>query len=403
MRKLYIIFASLCSLVAFVACEKNQPLDPDGEGWGDQEEIYIPGGNGAIFFDVRSKTKGVLLNTFPTGEPFNVLGYRYNGDWDVVKQGESSQVSTVTYTDAEGNIATQPKGVFYDSDTNTSGVQEVGWVETAYVYSPLKQWVPSLVYSFFAWYPADCATVNGPGVDGDPYLTYDLPLPTEGAANDVSAATARGNMVDLLSACKINHRKVDGMSVPLQMTHRLSALEMKASSLVSAKDLREVYGTLYTEWSSLADDAPVTLNITGFALNFNKIATKVKIPLNTRSSSFDYSVLSWKENVKFFNNYSVGEEGHNVSSAAQTFIKSDDILILIPQTESITASGTIGYTISCGGFTASFEDHAETMIPNLSPGGFYRLLFTISKSGLVVKVEKAPSWDSLVEVDHDFQ
>ena len=43
------------------------------------------------------------------------------------------------------------------------------------------------------------------------------------------------------------------------------------------------------------------------------------------------------------------------------------------------------------------------MIPNLSPGGFYRLLFTISKSGLVVKVEKAPSWDSLVEVDHDFQ
>ena len=401
MRKLYIIFASLCSLVAFVACEKNQPLDPDSEGWGDQEEIYIPGGNGAIFFDVRSKTKGVLLNTFPRAS-FNVLGYRYNGDWDIVKQGESSQVSTVTYTDAGGNITTQSKGVFYNNSTN-SGVQEVSWSGTAYEYPDPKQWVPSLVYSFFAWYPADCATVNGPGVDGDPYLTYDLPLPTEGAANDVSAATARGNMVDLLSACKINHRKVDGMSVPLQMTHRLSALEMKASSLVKAKDLREVYGASYPQWSSLADDAPVTLKITGFALNFNKIATKVKIPLNTRSSSFDYSVLSWKENVKFFNNYSVGNEGNNVSSAAQTFIKSEDILILIPQTESITASGTIGYTISCGGFTASFEDHAETMIPNLSPGGFYRLLFTISKSGLVVKVEKAPSWDSLVEVDHDFQ
>lgn len=422
MRKLYIILASLFYLVAFVACGNESHIDPDVNEWGDQEEIFIPGGNGAIFFDVNSKTKGTLLETFPTGEPFKVIGYRYNGEWDVVKQGESSQVSTVTYTSAEGNIVTEPKGVFYDNETevstetNLTGVQEVKWSGTSYGYTPLKQWVPSLVYSFFAWYPADRATVNGVSEHGDPYITYNLAMPSAGATDDESAGTARKAMVDLLSACKINHRKVDGMSVPLQMTHRLSALEMKVASLVKAKDLREVYGTatvdpekgttvpaVYPEWADLADNDPVELNITSFTLNFNKVASSVKIPLNTRSSSFDYSVLSWKENVMFFNDYSVGIEGNNVSSAAQTFIPSEDILILIPQNEPITATGTIKYTITCGGHSESFEQRATTHIPNLSPGGFYRLLFTISKSGLVVKVEKAPSWDSLEDIYHDFQ
>lgn len=405
MRKLYIILASLSSLVAFVACGNESHIDPDVNEWGDQEEIFIPGGNGAIFFDVNSKTKGTLLETFPTGEPFKVIGYRYNGEWDVVKQGESSQVSTVTYTNANGDIVTEPKGVFYDNETevstetNLTGVQEVTWSGTSYGYAPLKQWVPSLVYSFFAWYPANRATVNDASEHGDPYITYNLIMPSA----DVTDETARKVMVDLLSACKINHRKVDGMSVPLQMTHRLSALEMKVASLVKAKDLREVYGTQHPEWADLADNADVTLNITSFTLYFNKIATSVKIPLNTKSSSFGYSVLSWEENVKFFNNYAVGTEGENVSSAAQTFIKAEDVLILIPQTEQITALGTLCYNITCDGYTVSFEDDAKTFIPNLSPGGFYRLLFTISKSGLVVKVEKAPSWDSAVEIDHDFQ
>lgn len=415
MKKLFIILAGVVSLVALVGCENKPLVEPDVNEWGEQEEIFIPGGSGAIFFDVNAKTKGTLLNTFPVGESFNVIGYRYNGEWDVVKQGESSQVSSVTYTDAEGNITTQPKGVFYNSDTNTTGVQEVTWSGTSYGYTPLKQWVPSLIYSFFAWYPADRATINGAGVDGDPFITYNLHLPTAGATDDTSAGVARGEMVDLLSACKINHRKMDGMSVALQMTHRLSGLEMKATSLVKAKDLREVYGNetinpetgtnapaVHPEWATLADNDVVTLNITSFSLHFNKVASSVKIPLNTKNSSFDYSVLAWADDVMFFNNYAVGTEGENVGINAQTFNRKEDMLILIPQSEQITATGTLVYTIECGGYEFGFEEVASTFIPNLSPGGFYRLLFTISKSGLVVKAEKAPGWDVIVPVDHEF-
>lgn len=415
MRKLFIILAGVVSLATFVGCENEPLVDPEVNEWGEQEDIFIPGGNGAIFFDVKAKTKGTLLNTFPTGASFNVYGYRYNGDWNVVKNGESSQVSTVTYTNANNVIVTEPKGVFY-TDTN-KGVQKVTWDGTSYNYNPLKQWVPSLVYSFFAWYPADRATINGADEHGDPYITYNLTIPSADATDDTSAGVARDDMVDLLSACKINHRKMDGMSVPLQMTHRLSALEMRAMSLVKAKDLREVYGkstvndlgeivdAVHSEWADLADDAPVTVNITGFTLNFNKVATSVKIPLNTRSSSFGYSVLGWAENVKFFNNYNVGKKGNgnDIGTNAKTFIAQDDVLILIPQTDDITATGTLYYTITCGGHTFSFEDDASTFIPNLSPGGFYRLLFTISKSGLVVQVEQAPSWDILVNVEHEFQ
>lgn len=416
-RFIYILLIFSFSLVMSTGCENKSLFDKENGYWGEQEEIFIPGGNGAIYFDVGAKTKGTLLYEFPK-ESFNVLGYRYNGAWDVVKEGESSQVSTVTFTNGggKGNIVTEPKGVFYDnetevtSETNLTGVQKVTWDGTSYNYTPLKQWEPNLTYSFFAWYPADNEKIvaSGSDVDGDPYITYTLTLPT----SDTSAEAARKAMVDLMVACEIDYTKSKGISVPFMMNHRLSGLDMRATSLVDAKALRELYGTAttdpetgvttaakYPEWSEIEDNATVTLTITSFTLTFDEIASSVKIPLNTKSSSFDYSVQATTTDVKFFNAHSVNKD---IDGTVQSFIAEEDRLILIPQTEAIKATGTLTYTISCNGISPSFTETAETTIPNLSPGGYYSLLFTISKSGLVVKVQQASRWGGLVEIDHDF-
>lgn len=373
--------AFVFTLAALVGCERVEGgLEPDTNGW-EEQEIVIPT-DGYIFFNAGISTRATLLSSFPK-EDFGVIGYRYQGGWGAVK-AVASQNSTFTYADPNtGEYVDARRGVF--GPDATPGQITVGWNGSYYDYSPHKSWISSLNYAFFAWYPNNFVANDGnANYEGDPYIKYTLP-------------DSRSEMVDLMTACELNYTKSKGPAVPLQMGHRLSALDLRGTSLVTAASLADD-----VDFTGIDTDANVELEVTSLSVTLDKIATQATFSLNTVESGVTHCTPS-NYQKKTFDGF-VGESVRVQRSEIRSLVAIGDHLILIPQNESITATVTASYTISCDGKSKNYNDMVgQATISNLAEGSYHYLLITFSKSGIFVEENKGTSWEALVEVEHTFE
>lgn len=384
------VIASLCSCQNELELDNNTNID-----------IPIPS-EGYIFFSSGiTDTRGTATPAGPLAGDFNVLGYRYPATWEAIKP-QASQTLRISYSNNENNIldAAQTNvdnhvGVFGIDHAKTPnyataepGVQKVTYdsANGSFSYEPLQSWQKNLKYAFFAWYPTTLSISTN---EGSPYITYTLPEGVDRAA--------RKSMVDVLTGCRIDYTKRDGLTVPLKMKHRLAALDIKAKSLITGRALKDTYSG---EFGSVADDAEVVVDVTSLSLTLKGIHTSVNIPLDDTDDSQQMVATGSVLNKTY-----TGFDATNDVTAGDpvSLVGNDELLMLIPQDDDIEVSVNVSYTVECSGTSKAFTYSTDATINGLEGGVYHYLLLTFTKSGLFVQANKAVTWKDKTDVEHTFE
>ena len=307
------IFILLFLFVALFGCEQK-PITQGGENTGGEEDIFIPS-DSYIYFNVDPLTRGELIPSGTFLGDFNVLGYNYQGRW------EAAVTTASQTTPIKDNV---PMGVFYSSNISAKkGVQLVTYNETEkkheYTYEGSdksdvenqKEWDGALRYSFFAWHPTSLV-VNGGNVNyfGEPYISYSIENKT------------RAQMVDVITACKIDVTKFNGSSVNFNMEHRLAALDILANSIITMKSLKEAHPEINFANEGISDNARITIeNITALTLKLDTIKKDVSIPLNTYSATIPLTAKNELTDITY------GDSNVKVAVDAIVFLASSIFVI----------------------------------------------------------------------------
>ena len=373
---------------------------------GDEEiEIQIPQ-EGYIFFNasMQKNTRGTVIRR-ELHEDFSVLGYRYPSQWSS-EAPQARQDKKILYTDDSGQLTSNNyMGVFHPKgNDNPPSQQTITWKGTFHEYSPLQEWQKNLKYAFFAWYPSTLKANGGnDSYEGLPFITYNLPL---GTGRD-----ARMNMYDVLTANEVGYTKSNGLSVDLQMVHRLVALDIKAASLINAKALKDTYGDNKTTnyisaWdeSTLDNSEPVYLKVDDIKLTLNKIKTSARIELNP--TFVGKSLTATGELTPTYVDFAGADRiGYlTTEDDIHSLVGNDEKLILIPQEDPINVTIELDYHITCNGHTKDFDDVKVegVKINKLSENTYNYLLINFTKSGLFVKALSNDVWED-VNVKHEFE
>lgn len=385
---LFLVFA----LVALSACEKNTGIDDT-----TSVDVEIPK-HGYIFFNTERPTTRADLKQGKLTQNFNVIGYSYPAvnDWNTVKV-QASQSS---------------HGVF----SQTGASQLVTYADGVHSYDPLKPWSVTSKYAFFAWYPESLdfntgatkagennTTINVDPKDyeGNPYITYNLPTGTDKAAREL--------MYDVMTACELDYEKAEGINVPLTMKHRLAALDVLAISMITPKSLNEAWhtnadGTVENVYS---DGDVITVQVTEMSLTLESIKTSVKIPLNTDDTS--EQLVASGSATPTYTGFTLGTIPYytGADNDLVQLIGADEKLILIPQTEAISATISLKYQILCNGTPISKDgiveasDSETITINGLKEGVYHYMLVTFTKSGILLQAHADESWEEY-RVEHEF-
>jgi nucleoid DNA-binding protein len=174
----------------------------------------------------------------------------------------------------------------------------------------------------------------------------------------------------------------------------------------------------YTEFKNVSSDAAVTVDITNISLTLNGIKIKVKIPLNTEDATEKMEATVQTNKIYKDFHRVTGIKYYLVENADGTYtvldptslVGDEELLILIPQEEDITAAIEVKYTVNCGGISKSFsfntanqQTKVDITINGLESGYYHYLLLNITKSGLFVEAKKNTSWVNQEKVEHTFE
>lgn len=396
----YTLLITVSAIASLCSCQNELELDNN-----TNIDIPIPS-EGYIFFSSGiADTRGTATPAGPLAGDFNVLGYRYPATWEAIKP-QASQTLRISYSDNDNTLMDAAQtdvdnhvGVFGINHTSTPdygnakpGVQTVTYdsANGSFSYTPLQSWQKNLKYAFFAWYPTTLVA-NGGNIEyeGAPYITYKLP---EGENR-----AARQSMVDVLTGCRIDYTKRDGLTVPLKMKHRLAALDIKAKSLITGRALKDTYSG---DFGSVADDAEVVVDVTSLSLTLKGIHTSVNIPLDDTDDSQQMVATGSVLNKTY-----TGFDATNDVTAGDpvSLVGNDELLMLIPQDDDIEVSVNVSYTVECSGTSKAFTYSTDATINGLEGGVYHYLLLTFTKSGLFVQANKAVTWKDKTDVEHTFE
>lgn len=395
MREFFKILFFVILIVLLGACDERIDLN---------DTIVDVPKNGYIFFNTERATRAELEKD-KLLKSFNVIGYKYSssvqGGWTTVKV-QAKQNGDM------GVFASIPQMVVYNSDKKTHS------------YSNPKEWLPNTRYAFFAWYPtgsestdltidfnnatkdANDNPISSENVEGEPYITYTLPIGTD--------RDARKKMYDVMTACNLNYFKEMGVSVPLEMEHRLAALDIRGMSMINATALNEAW---WKESPKFDVNDEISVKVTSLSLSLDPIKASVKIPLNTVIDPYDEDIADQQMVAdgslsKEYTGFAGGTmKYYNAEDDIVDLAAADEKLILIPQHEPITATVEVWYEIYCNGKEitedklpkdddgkpqAQFYGEKTVTIDELNEGVYHYLLITFTKAGIFVKVAAEKTW-----------
>lgn len=352
MRRYY-IFALV--LFALAACSQGQMPN----GGNDDVIINLPESEyGYIFFDAETGTRGELIE--PADKKlrgdFGVIGYTYMADdW------------TIAEVQAKPNVFdTTPQLVSYDTS------------KSIHTYSPIKPWLGTQKYAFFAYYPWGLTTSGG--AEGNPYVDFTF-------SRDNLA-----NQVDVMTAYAIDTNYATH-SVGFNMKHRLTALDILARNLYTSGDL--------------------TISSMSIELN-NLLYDSVRIPLNDRDEpelvyggmaktrTAAYTIIEQPIVVE------CGEEANLASGNAKS-------IIFIPQDQHIDTNndgeledfamtGTLIVTYTDGNGTEHKNKEIDfTINKDLKAGRRYYVQANFAAGNVNIVILESDEWTDGPKVDHDFE
>ena len=383
------IFAVVWASLAFVGCQQGVPV---GGNEGDINIPIVPAG-GYITFETDMVSRGALIEG-TLAQNFDVLGYKYTGDWDVVKVMAAQNV-----------FDKKPQTVVYKDNYHT--------------YNSIKGWELSSKYAFFAYSPSKSDSdklKNGTGIttisegyEGDPYVDY-----TIGYSNGNHSAV---DLVDVVTGCVVNTDGLNSKSVTLSMKHRLAAIDISARNFVD----KSQYGNGVNSVNVLIKNLSITFN----DIRYNT----VRIPLNTLVSeelilgaeqkiSKSYGILGTNYTTITPTINSDGEGGE------QMVLSSGKSMILIPQnkketvfndgtansiTRNVSLTGTLKFTyqyVSGDDNITLQEDKEKTqdfyIDKDLKQGRRYFVQINFSNSGVTIAIIESEEWDDK-NIYHDFE
>jgi hypothetical protein len=217
-------------------------------------------------------------------------------------------------------------------------------------------------------------------------------------------------MVDVLTGCRIDYTKRDGLTVPLKMKHRLAALDIRGLSMINATALNEAW---WKESPKFDVNDEISVKVTSLSLSLNPIKASVKIPLNTVIDPYDEDITDQQMVAEgslspTYTGFAGGTmKYYNAEDDIVDLAAADEKLILIPQHDPITATVRVKYEINCNGATiaedelpmgddgklqAQFYDEKTVTIDELNEGVYHYLLITFTKAGIFVKVAAEKTW-----------
>jgi hypothetical protein len=212
-------------------------------------------------------------------------------------------------------------------------------------------------------------------------------------------------MYDVMTACELDYEKAEGINVPLTMKHRLAALDVLAISMINPKSLNEAWKL--TGDAAYKDNDVITVKVTDMRLKLESIKTSVKIPLNTNETT--EQLVASGSATPTYTGFTLGTIPYytGADNDLVQLIGADEKLILIPQTEAISATISLNYQILCNGTPISKDgiveasDSETITINGLKEGVYHYILVTFTKSGILLQAQADESWEEY-RVEHEF-
>lgn len=370
---------------AIVGCNKENEITGSGE-----TEIGIT--NKYIHFDAGIDTRAALVEGTIMQEDFYVLGYEYRGSW-----GSNISQATPTVFDFT------PQKVTYSSGL--------------YTYSPVKSWSGN-TYSFMAYTPDNdnislFDSDNDDIKEGNPYITYNLPL-----GNDPT------QMVDIMTAAEYELNADNSPSVVLEMSHRLSAIDITARNFIDEID-HDSNPATYDKFVYV-DISYLQLTLLDVANTSAKIYLDPAVP--TEYIVKDNIVTPTQLSYTYVQNNTVSNKGEWVldtftvtnnndtdyfpdKTATQLISHNNASLLLIPQSEYLHAKLNVIYSKKYreGNNWVTIEN-STTISENditfnraLVEGRRYFIEITFTSDAITTNVLAAEEWDREQNVTHEFE
>lgn len=316
----------------------------------EEEVIDLPvPEHGYILFNTGVDSRGELIEGKLTDD-FVVHGYRYTNTWEAAKV-------LATPNEFYGEL------IEYDEGKNV------------HFYSPMKPWLGTQKYSFFAYYPdaTNIATISNT-YEGNPYIEYTL-----------ASRTDPTSLKDVMTAHVID-TDASARTVDFTMKHRLSAID--------------VVGRNFNDEGKYVEVSELVIHFT------NLFHNKVTIPLNYKdepnlkhvkgdtltgnAANADYTLISNSSNKIIVN-----------SGGTETLLSQGKTMIVIPQ--KVYLEGTIDLTFKNQGGTEVSESKPLKMNCEILSGRRYYVQLTFTQENVTIAIIQSEEWKDTERIDHEFE
>ena len=351
-----LIHITILSVLLLAGCSKPSPAPAPAP---EQYDRYI-------FFSHGVETKASLIESAADldGKAFGVVGFKY--DFDKTWETEKATATPNVFADTPETV-----DVSADGTNTTVGVGS---------YTPLQGWSNSKKYAFFAYFPLDNSTVSLVNTDGSDYtggvpaIRYTMD-PTSGEAfrtsmEDVMTAPAQIDKFWKSSAEGGNN--VANGEVNFTFEHRLSSLGLNVKNSTAG---------------GIAVNS-VSFNISGLKNQ------SVIFPLDGGTAVYGNEGIA-----AIACSLTIPEGGTAIATSGTEF---PDRLILIPQTDPVTLTVTVGYTRTLDGYADNVTSHTTYELSTALTGGKKHIVNLNFKDSTVDVELKCGPWAESHTIDNTF-
>ena len=351
-----LIHITILSVLLLAGCSKPSPAPAPAP---EQYDRYI-------FFSHGVETKASLIENAADldGKAFGVVGFKY--DFDKTWETEKATATPNVFADTPETV-----DVSADGTNTTVGVGS---------YTPLQGWSNSKKYAFFAYFPLDNSTVSLVNTDGSDYtggvpaIRYTMD-PTNDEAfrtsmEDVMTAPAQIDKFWKSSAEGGNN--VANGEVNFTFEHRLSSLGLNVKNSTAG---------------GIAVNS-VSFNISGLKNQ------SVIFPLDGGTAVYGNEGIA-----AIACSLTIPEGGTAIATSGTEF---PDRLILIPQTDPVTLTVTVGYTRTLDGYADNVTSHTTYKLSTaLTEGKKHNVNLNFKDSTVDVELKCGP-WAESHTIDNTF-
>ena len=351
-----LIHITILSVLLLAGCSKPSPAPAPAP---EQYDRYI-------FFSHGVETKASLIENTEglNGKAFGVVGFKY--DFDKTWETEKATATPNVFADTPETV-----DVSADGTNTTVGVGS---------YTPLQGWSNSKKYAFFAYFPLDNSAVSLVNTDGSDYtggvpaIRYTMD-PTSGEAFRTSmedVMTAPGQIDKFWKSSAEGGNNVANGEVNFTFEHRLSSLGLNVKNSTAGR---------------IAVNS-VSFNISGLKNQ------SVIFPLDGGTAVYGNEGIA-----AIACSLTIPEGGTAIATSGTEF---PDRLILIPQTDPVTLTVTVGYTRTLDGYADNVTSHTTYELSTALTGGKKHIVNLNFKDSTVDVELKCGPWAESHTIDNTF-